>query len=112
MTRLVMTRLVMTRLAMAFVATLAACGGQPPPGPAPIPPTEACELAGQRLERLQCRDDLGQATWVSPAGRPYVDTCRRYEELGLYVGQDCLARLERCADLARARQTPRGEVCP
>ena len=99
-------------LAVAFgppslMLAAVACGPPPNPNP-PIPPTEACELASENLQRLQCRDDIGQPTW-SPT---FTETCKWFEKQGLYMGQHCLAVVDSCDEVEAATRAQVGDQCP
>lgn len=97
------------------LAAAPSCGSPPQPAPpaptptpSPLPPqppiADACDLAGARLEALQCRTDAGAPIWETPAGIPFSSVCKDARRDGREYPADCISGISECSDYWRCVQ--------
>lgn len=68
----------------------------PPPPPSD---TDMCGDAEATLERLECKDSLGDPMWVNKKGERFVETCRKIQEEALiFLDPKCVANAITCEE--------------
>jgi len=67
-----------------------------------------CERAGERIEKLQCRNPSGKPLWVTPRGATFAEACVTAAKDGRDWNANCIARMKSCDELL---QRTRGELC-
>ncbi len=78
---------------------LMSCAPAVVPNPPPLPEdTDKCDDAEATLERMQCRDSLGDPMWVNKRGERFQETCRKAQEEALiFLDPACVATATACA---------------
>jgi hypothetical protein len=90
----------MRYLILLFALVLVGC--PPPVVPNPPPPpadTDMCGDAEATLERLQCKDSLGDPMWVNKRGERFAETCRiAQEEALIFLDPKCITNAATCKE--------------
>jgi|GEM_PF-1931260 len=66
--------------------------------------TGYCLRAEQNLERMQCKNRVGNPMWVNQHGERFRDTCKTAQGEGrIFFNPKCIANAKRCTE---ANQCP------
>ena len=62
-----------------------------------ISDTDFCDDAELNLEKLQCKDSLGNPMWVNKRGERFQETCRKAQEEALiFLDPKCVSTATTC----------------
>jgi len=87
-------------LALCLTLLVLRCGSQPPTPPPPQPDTNLCEAAEQNIERLQCKDRLGNPMWINKRGERFKVMCEQVQtEGGVFLNPKCASEATTCKEV-------------